>query len=166
MLASALTQEQQDTCTTLTVEGKLNSDDIKVLRQMGAKRLTLLDLSQAKIVTSQEPYMVLDAKDEYIVCAAYADKVRISSNGMFLNPQKKILKYGPAYVLNYQHDEKFTVIHSASLRLVDNTIQPDQRPKYAREDYPLQLASKDEFVFHNGLTDAEWEKLQRAKITK
>ncbi len=165
-LASALTQEQRDTCTMLAIVGSLNSADIKVLRQMACRRLVLLDLSKARIVTSKEPYMVLDAQDEYMVCAAYADQVQEFNNGMFLNPVMRIMKYGPAYVLNYQSDEKFTVVHSAAIRQMDNNIQPEPGAKYARSTYPQMLASKDEFVFRKGVSDEDWEKLRRARITK
>ncbi|MGN0234041.1 MAG: hypothetical protein ACI4B5_06445, partial [Bacteroidaceae bacterium] len=34
MLGTLLTQAQQDTCTALAIKGKLNSADIRVLRQM------------------------------------------------------------------------------------------------------------------------------------
>ena len=165
-MASTLTQEQRDTCTMLAIEGKLNSADIKVLRQMACRRLALLDPSKARIVTSKEPYMVLDAQNEYMVCAAYADQVQKFSNGMFSDPVCRIMKYGAAYVLNYQSDEKFTVVHSAAIRLMDNNIQPEPGAKYARDTYPQMLASQDEFVFRKGLSDEDWEKLRHARKTK
>ena len=33
-LGTLLTQVQQDTCTALAIKGKLNSDDIRILRRM------------------------------------------------------------------------------------------------------------------------------------
>ncbi|MBO4642294.1 MAG: hypothetical protein J5661_05510 [Bacteroidaceae bacterium] len=71
-LAQQLTQEQQDTCTALTIKGKLNSTDILTLRQMagadgGKGRLKMLDLTHAEIVTDRTtPYLVIDAFDERI----------------------------------------------------------------------------------------------------
>ena len=71
-LAQQLTQEQQDTCTALTVKGKLNSTDILTLRKMagadgGKGRLKVLDLSHAEIVTDRTtPYLAIDASDERI----------------------------------------------------------------------------------------------------
>ena len=71
-LAQQLTMEQQDTCTALTIRGKLNSTDILTLRRMagadgGKGRLKMLDLSHAEIVTDHAtPYLVIDASNESI----------------------------------------------------------------------------------------------------
>lgn len=64
-LASLLTQEQRDTCIWLIVRGKLNTDDVRVLRSMagaqgGKGHLECLDLKQARFVRDNRPYMVLD----------------------------------------------------------------------------------------------------------
>lgn len=72
MLAEVLTQEQKDTCSYLVVSGKLNSADIRVLRQMAGYaeeegqsvgRLATLDLGGVEFVTDKSPYMVLDAAE-------------------------------------------------------------------------------------------------------
>ena len=64
-LGTVLTPLQQDTCTSLSVKGRLNSDDIRVLRRMagadgGKGKLKVLDLKQATFVRDNRPYLVLD----------------------------------------------------------------------------------------------------------
>lgn len=171
-LASVLSQEQQDTCTSLGIRGKLNSSDLRVLRRMagydegqGTGRLAYLDLSEARIVTSSETYMALDAAEEWLVCAAYAKEVEETAFGDNNRRVDRVQKYGVAYVLGYQSDEKFSVLHKSAVRFRNNGIR-QIGPKAVNESFPRLLVSKDEFVFRKGLTDDEWDKLKRAGITK
>ena len=61
-----------DTCSYLTIEGKLNSADIRVLRQIAgyeekggsSGNLLMLDLRKAKFASDDEPFMELDASKE------------------------------------------------------------------------------------------------------
>ena len=61
-----------DTCSYLTIEGKLNSADIRVLRQLAgyeekggsSGNLLMLDLRKAKFASDDEPFMELDASKE------------------------------------------------------------------------------------------------------
>lgn len=85
MLAEVLTQEQKDTCSHLVVSGKLNSADIRVLRQMagyaeeegqGVGRLRVLDLREARMVTDKTPFLVLDAAAEGLAGTAVPGKVK------------------------------------------------------------------------------------------
>ena len=74
-LGSLLTQEQQDTCTTLILQGKLNSSDIKVLRHMAGYQeegcqtgcLRGVDLSRVTFVSDKKPYLVLDTAQEHMM---------------------------------------------------------------------------------------------------
>ena len=70
-LASKLTEVQQDTCRHLIVSGKLNSEDIMVLRKMagadGRGRLRLLNLMGAEIVSSKMPYLIISRAEDMIV---------------------------------------------------------------------------------------------------
>jgi hypothetical protein len=58
-LEQVLSQEQKDTCSFIVIEGKINSADIKVLRQMAGYpedgsntgKLFAIDLRKAKFVT-------------------------------------------------------------------------------------------------------------------
>lgn len=171
-LASVLSRKQQDTCTSLGIRGKLNSADLKVLRRMagydegqGTGRLAYLDLSEARIVTSNEVYMALDAAEEWVVCAAYAKEVEEVAFGDNNRRVDKVQKYGVAYVLAYRSDEKFSVLHKSAVRFRNNGIRHNY-PGVINESFPRLLVSKDEFVFRKGLTDDEWGKLKRAGITK
>ena len=84
-LGSLLTQEQQDTCTTLILQGKLNSSDIRLLRCMGGYtedgkgtgRLERIDMQNVVFVTDKEPYMTLEAAKENLV--AYTQNVHSPS---------------------------------------------------------------------------------------
>jgi hypothetical protein len=70
-LSALLTQAQQDTCQYLVVSGKLNSADIKVLRKMagadGRGKLTILNLMNATIVSSETPYLTIRNAEEKIL---------------------------------------------------------------------------------------------------
>ena len=70
-LQELLTETQQDTCSFLIVSGKLNSADIKVLRRMagadGRGRLCGLNLLDARIVSSKEPYLIIRRAEKSVV---------------------------------------------------------------------------------------------------
>jgi len=73
-LSALLTNAQKDTCRSLVVSGKLNSADIRTLRQMGgycdeggAGRLENLDLRNSGFVNDDTPYQILDAEKECVV---------------------------------------------------------------------------------------------------
>ena len=181
-LSSLLTPEQLDTCTALAIRGKLNSADIKVLRRMaggdgGDGHLGLLDLSKAKIESSYEPYLVLDAADEYLVGAAYAKQVRMRSYGNTRYEKiYEVQKCGPAYALNYRSDEKYAVVRPAYLMRETNVVSPlppkrmfegqASRHGIVESKEHVTLVSKDEFVFRRGVSDVEWLKLTRAGLHK
>ena len=163
-LASVLTLEQQDTCSSLAVAGKLNSEDIMVLRKMAGKRLAYLDLSEARIATSAKPYMVLDAAEECLVCAPYAARIQVLMQGMFLSSVERVLSYGPAYVLGYPIGKPFSVTRAARLSMVYNTSRPNQ--KVAESPCSVMRTSREEFVFHKGVTDEDWKRLKSTGIDK
>lgn len=80
-LRSLINNEQFDTITSLSIVGRLNSEDIKLLRQMaGYKetindrtgRLNTLNLSEAVLCKDKRPYMVLDTSKEPIMLYATA----------------------------------------------------------------------------------------------
>ena len=70
-LSTLLTEAQKDTCQYLVVSGKLNSADIKVLRKMagadGRGNLRTLDLKDATIAKSKEPYLIIRNAEERVV---------------------------------------------------------------------------------------------------
>ena len=77
-LSSLLTQAQQDTCQYLVVSGKLNSADIKVLRKMagadGRGKLKTLNLMDATIVSSEEPYLTIRNAEETILAGKSSER--------------------------------------------------------------------------------------------
>ncbi|MDY6100254.1 MAG: hypothetical protein SPI27_11050, partial [Bacteroidaceae bacterium] len=86
-LETVLGASRQDTCRHLIVKGKLNSTDLQVLRRMAGYddgagrtgRLTVLDLQKAKFITDKNPFMELDAANEYLAGLFHPKKVHISS---------------------------------------------------------------------------------------
>ncbi len=71
-LSALLTDAQKDTCRSLVVSGKLNSADIRTLRQMGGYgdeggKLENLDLRNSGFVNDDTPYQILDAEKECVV---------------------------------------------------------------------------------------------------
>ena len=83
-LSMSLTDLQKDTCSYLVVKGKLNSADIRMLRQMagyadeGGKvgRLECLDLKDVEFVDDKCPFMTLDAAKEHLAGTALPGKVK------------------------------------------------------------------------------------------
>ena len=69
-LSTLLTEAQKDTCQYLVVSGKLNSADIKVLRRMagasGRGSLHTLNMNDATIASSEEPYLTIRNAEEII----------------------------------------------------------------------------------------------------
>ena len=73
-----------DTCSYLAIEGKLNSADIRVLRQMAGYadeggmvgRLECLDLKDVEFVNDKCPFMTLDAAREHLAGTALPGKVK------------------------------------------------------------------------------------------
>ena len=67
-LASLLTQEQKDTCSHLKITGRINSADIITFRKMAGEggRLETIDLSEARIVSSKEPYLVVENAEKRV----------------------------------------------------------------------------------------------------
>ena len=96
-LSSLLTDAQKDTCRSLVVSGKLNSADIRTLRQMagygaeGGKtgRLETLDLKDARFVTDKEPFMVLDAAKEHLAAAAAYGRIKERDEVVDIPPLQK-----------------------------------------------------------------------------
>jgi len=84
-LSALLTQAQQDTCQYLAVSGKLNSADIKVLRKMagadGRGKLTILNLMNATIVSSEVPYLTIRNAEEKILPNVSSVKVSVGPMG-------------------------------------------------------------------------------------
>ena len=84
-LSTLLTQAQQDTCQYLIVSGKLNSADIKVLRKMagasGHGSLHTLNLNDATIASSEEPYLTIRNAEEKIFPNVSSVKVSVGPMG-------------------------------------------------------------------------------------
>ena len=72
-LKNKLTSAQMDTCTSLTIIGELNSEDIRMLRRMAGApdageskgKLRTLDLRKAEFRNDKTPYVVLDMAKEH-----------------------------------------------------------------------------------------------------
>ena len=81
-LSALLSQEQKDTVRHLEIHGKLNSDDLILLRRMAGYKetghstgkLETLDLRNAKFVKDDNPYQVLDTRAEHIVAYAVSQR--------------------------------------------------------------------------------------------
>ena len=170
-LGTLLTQVQQDTCTSLVVKGKLNSADIKVLRCMaggdeGGGRggvLSFLDLSSAKMVSSDENYMVLDAAEESLVCAVYAKQ--LDQRGRYNEPTRfYVRKYGATYALGHDSEERYKVVRMSQCYFRDAYVDRNGVGK-SLDPYNRKVASQFDIVFREGLTDEEWSFLERGKMT-
>ena len=83
-LCNQLSEMQQDTCQSLIVSGKINSADIKVLRRMagaeGSGSLRVLNLMDAEIVSSSEPYLTIQNAERYIIPRISIEKIQVLKN--------------------------------------------------------------------------------------
>ncbi len=117
-LSTLLSTEEQTTCTSLTLKGKLNSEDIRVLRSMAGYReqegtpvgrLEELDLSEARLVSSNKPFMTIDAAQNHLVGTALpARMVRMALDDPqagkvltigFEKVKYRISSYAPCFIL-------------------------------------------------------------------
>lgn len=88
-LCQVLSQEQIDTCTKVILTGKLNSEDLRLLRRMagykehdGEKvgKLFYLDLSEVRFISDKKPYLSVDAEKAHLC---------LYQNDVFTNPQER-----------------------------------------------------------------------------
>ena len=159
-LSSALTQEQQDTCTTLTVEGKLNSADIMVLRQMAGDaskgrcgKLAVLDLSKARFTKDDVPFMTLDASESQLAGTAlphrYIENSSSAPSELRNANDSPIFLYKPKYLLGYTRKEPVT-----------ERTMPEGYEYSTLYTLPKELKeSGGDFRFAHGMTDALWREM-------
>lgn len=185
-LSSLLTQAQKDTCTQLTVCGKLNSADIRVLRRMGgykeegysAGRLQTLDLKDAGFVNDKEPYMVLDAVEEQLTIAATAGNISKQMVRMGLPKSTGIDMYSRHFVPNFMQTYTYT-LYTSSVTYY--------KPKYfigkRRNNWPIfnsdisvhdhgsgfssktAESTRATLCFADSFGEKEWRFMERKKVT-
>ncbi len=188
-LSTLLTDTQKDTCRSLVVSGKLNSADIRVLRQMGGYgdeggktgRLENLDLKDARIVNDKEPFMVLDAaKDSLAVYLAIGKKVR-TKNYLGVSLQRFHKRDYDMYRRNeYWQEDSYewtpgvmTVNgESVSYYLPKCYLghKDDDSDPYSHVNNRGQKSHKPKSGFHysfaHGITEKDWKEMRRYKVTK
>lgn len=110
-LSKLLTEQQQDTCRHLIVSGKINSEDIRVLRRMagadGRGQLCLLDLTNVKFASSDTPYLVVHNAEEKIIPwisesrIYYSDRIYGLNDANLTSVEKQIrmdeVRYAPSF---------------------------------------------------------------------
>lgn len=159
-LASVLSQEQQDTCTSLVVMGKLNSADIRVLRRMAgctdeAKpgRLAVLDLQQATFVRDDSPFMALDAAECQLAGTAVPDRYKQTgqtSSELWGGERSSlsVIKYRPQYVIGSPGP-------ALDAHRGDEAVGPDE-PSQRKGLF----APEGDFRFATGITDEQWRDMK------
>lgn len=175
-LNQILSQEQQDTCRSLIIEGKINSEDIKTLRRMAGYKeegfktgqLEILNLRKCEFKTDKNPFMVLDAKKERLAGTALPSKIRwwtseyakgpIDKNFNSLttfsggNAQYRILKYSPFFFLNYDKTDAVKIT-----RYVPSNMDKGWGPTKSWE-------SVGDFRFTKENNEDEWQEMKCYKI--
>lgn len=165
-LSSVLFAEQLDTCTSLTIQGKLNSADIKVLRRMAGcgtdgrmGQLSVLDLREAKFVNDKEPFMSLDAAECMLAGTAipdrYIENSSSASSALRNGNDRGIFLYKPKFLLGYSRDEAVT----------ERTVPSVE---YDRESYAPLMVDKEsdgDYRFALGITDAQWREMEEYGVT-
>ncbi len=188
-LSALLTDAQKDTCRSLVVSGKLNSADIRVLRQMGGYgdeggkigRLENLDLKDARFVNDKEPFMVLDAAKEHLAAAAAYERIKDRDEVVDLPPLQKSHANGYGNVQPRDWD--------SNIMKVQEQVVQYYAPKYflghkngesVTYAYPTTIVSdvrnvaphtearnsKGRFLFAEGVSEQDWKLMKRYKITK
>ena len=171
-LGSLLTQEQQDTCTALVIEGKLNSADIRVLRRMAGYqedgfstgRLKHLDMRKAKFTTDKEPFLKLNADEERLIAIAKPENggsysphgdenyYRVSNPGrsgeVKSYPLSRNLYYTPHFVLNAEEDATRPSIESVYIGQKEQGAPAfvgaeKNPPNFIGADFTKQFSKKD-----------------------
>ena len=171
-LGSLLTQEQQDTCTTLVIEGKLNSADIRVLRRMAGYRedgfstghLKKLDMRKANFTTDKEPFLKLNADEERLIAIArpeyggsyspHGDEnyYRVSNPGrggeVKSYPLSRNIYYIPHFVLNAEEDAIRPSIESVYIGQNEQGAPAfvgaeKNPPNFIGADFTKQFSKKD-----------------------
>lgn len=177
-LEQILSQEQKDTCSFIVIEGKINSADIKVLRQMAGYsedssntgKLFAIDLRNVKFVTDKNPFMVLDAKNEKIAGTALPSKIRWWNSAYASGPietklisltatsgsraQYRILGYMPFFFVNYNKG------HAVKIRRhIMYNVDRGWGPTEIRE-------SVGDFRFKDGITETQWKEMKDYELNK
>lgn len=168
-LSSLLTQEEQDTCTGLTLSGKLNSADIRILRHMAGYQdegnrtgqLRWLDMKDCEFVTDKHPFMTLDAGKEHLCGTALPKIVKKQQQGAWgqIVSNFNVCKYAPVYTIG---DEKDTPIFCETR---DYLVNVGRGQFYYPPQYNA-LRNEGNFIFSQGLSDMEWKKLKFYRIQK
>ena len=106
-LCKVLSQEQIDTCTKVILTGKLNSEDLRLLRRMAGYKehdgdkvgcLAYLDLSGVRFKSDKNPYLSVDAKRARL--CLYQKDVYTSPREDFSKPSVREGMYGSNSVAN------------------------------------------------------------------
>lgn len=148
-LAEVISDEDKATITELTIVGKLNSDDVKILRRMAGAtdkengykwegQLKKLDLSKASFVNDKTPY----------------SKVRLDKN------------YSVRW--NVSKDLNVFNVRTGQERQVDrdefiDRLKNSQDPKVRLKAEDLLESGKREFKLYE-LSEKEWQKLVQRKF--
>lgn len=170
-LGQLLTQAQQDTCSALVLSGKLNAEDLKVLRRMaGFKeeghstgRLAFLDLDKCKMKKSKEPFMVLDAAKEFLAGTGKAAWEQFNDHVNMSSPYRRTTsRYDPMFILGHRSDKP----------VQGDLANQELQLMYGRIGGTLAIPMKflypaeGDFHFDQGLTEEEWENLKRMGLRK
>ncbi len=160
-LSSLLTREQQDTCTSLVIKGKLNSSDFRLLRSMagyceskgkGEGKLTYLDLTDARIVKDKNPFMSLDAAECGLAGTALPDRYFpnvTSAPSELWNGERSIFQYKPKFFLGYSRKDAVT----------ERTAPAVEYDCKAYAPLMVDKESEGDFRFALGITDALWHEM-------
>lgn len=165
-----------DTCTSLTVEGKLNSADIRTLRRLAGHaedgkatgQLRTLNLSKVKFVTDKTPFLELNVAEEQLAGVITPDYVhsytpRLNTSWSESSPgsgdissftgsstYKKVERYKPIYYLS--HTLQCSLMVSCQVKM--------------KNDRFTYMRSESQFNTSDGLSDSLWQVLCKKGLDK
>lgn len=163
-LEQVLSQEQQDTCRYLAVEGNVNSADVRLLRRMAGYKedgfrtgkLHIIDLRKCTFITDKNPFMELDAKKESLAGTAFPQKFTQKGKGQAVTgitsfPANHIFyviqKYEPVFFLNQTDPNR-------EMKLKKRVLHQDGL-------YSKIFYSEGYFHFAEGITQTQWKDIKK-----
>ena len=107
----------------------------------------------------------VDAAEEYLVCAVYAKQLEEHRYGLYSERKRfEVRKYGAAYALGHDSEEKYEVVRMSQCYCRDRSISQKGFGQSV-DPYEQNVVSQFDIVFREGVTDEEWNFLVRGKMT-
>lgn len=174
-----------DTCSYLAIEGKLNSADIRVLRQLAgyeekggsSGNLLMLDLRKAKFASDDEPFMELDASKEKLAGVIQPYKANESSTWIpslnYLSsrlgkPIRSRSSLGDGGIFGRVYGSRRVIAYKPIYYLNHTLDVPLQVITTIKLQNDRESSAESESVFYakNGIGDSLWKAIRKKGLER